>query len=120
MAQGTPDLEQYFPAGLRPLEPRPVNGGESRTRADPKPFSQGAQARISRLRDFADVDEPSRPGPAGAAGRTRNRGDDRSEGRCREPSSPSLPRTLAVVIEAEPDGTSLETVTIWRNPTWTT
>ena len=29
MAQGTPDLEQYFPAGLRPLEPRPVNGGES-------------------------------------------------------------------------------------------
>ena len=78
MAQGTPDLEQYFPAGLRLLEHRPAGGGESE-REQARALLSGPQARISRLRDFAALDEPSRPGPARAAGRTRNRGGDRSE-----------------------------------------
>ena len=105
MAQGTPDLEQYFPAGLRLLEPRPVNGGESE-REQARALLSGTQARISRLRDFADFDNPSRSGPAGAAGRTRSRGSDRSG---EEPGALNAvtPTDLAVVIEAEPDGTSL-------------
>ena len=77
MAQGTPDLEQYLPAGLRLLEHRPADGGESK-REQARALLSGAQARISRPRDLADLNEPSRHGPARAAGRTRNRGGDRS------------------------------------------
>ena len=73
MAQGTPDLDQYFPAGLRILEHRPADGGESE-REQARALLSGPQARISRLRDLADLDEPSRAEPAGAAGRTRKPG----------------------------------------------
>ena len=104
MAQGTPDLEQYFPAGLRLLENRPADGGESE-REQARALLSGPQARISRLRDFADLDEPSRPEAAGAAGRTRNRGGDRSEADAGALIT-SAPADLTGVFEVGPDGPS--------------
>ena len=104
MAQGTPDLEQYLPAGLRILEHRPANGGESE-REQARALLPGPQARISRLRDRADLDEPSRPEPARATGRTRNRGGDRSEADAGALIA-GAPKDLTGVIEAGPDGPS--------------
>ena len=104
MAQGTPDLEHYFPAGLRLLEPRPTDGGESE-REKGEGLLSGAQARISRLRDLSDLDEPSRPGPAREAGRTRKRAGDRSEGDAGALIT-AAPTALTGVFEAEPDGPS--------------
>ena len=104
MAQGTPYLEQYFPAGLRLLENRPVNGDESE-REQASALLSGPQARISRLRDFADFDEPSRPEPARAAGRTPNRGGDRSEADTGALIA-GAPEDLTGVTEVGPDGPS--------------
>ena len=104
MAQGTPDLEQYLPAGLRLLEHRPASGGESE-REQARALLPGPQARISRLRDRADLDEPSRPEPARATGRTRNRGGDRSEADAGALNA-GAPKDLTGVIEAGPDGPS--------------
>ena len=104
MAQGTPDLEQYLPAGLRLLENRPVNGGKSE-REQARALLSGPQVRISRLRDRADLDEPSRPEPARATGRTRNRGGDRSEADAGALID-GAPTDLTGVIEAGPDGPS--------------
>ena len=104
MAQGTPDLEQYFPAGLRLLEHRPAGGGESE-REKVYALPSEPQARISRLRDFSDLDGPSRPGPAGAAGRTRKRAGDRSEGDTGALIA-AAPTDLTGVFEAGPDGPS--------------
>ena len=104
MAQGTPDLEQYLPAGLRLLEHRPASGGESE-REQARALLSGPQARISRLRNLADLDEPSRPEPARATGRTRNRGGDRSEADAGALIG-GAPKDLTGVIEAGPDGPS--------------
>ena len=104
MAQGTPDLEQYFPAGLRLLEHRPADGGESE-RDQARALLSGPQARISRLRDLADFDQPSRPGPARAAGRTRNRGGDLSEADVGALID-ATPTDLTGVTEVGPDGPS--------------
>ena len=104
MAQGTPDLEQYFPAGLRLLEHRPTNGGGSE-REQARALLSGPQARISRLRDLADFDEPSRAEAAGAAGRTRNRGGDRSEAD-KGVLIAGAPEDLTGVTEAGPYGPS--------------
>ena len=101
MAQGTPDLEQYFPAGLRLLEHRPVNGGENELE-QARALLPGPQSRISRLRDLADLDEPSRPRPTGAAGRTRDRGETDAGALIT-----SAPADLTGVFEVGPDGPSL-------------
>ena len=100
MAQGTPDLEQYFPAGPRLLEHRPANGGESE-REQARALLSGPQARISRLRDFADFDEPSRPRQAGEAGRTRDRGETDAGALI-----DAAPTDLSGVTEVGPDGPS--------------
>ena len=92
MAQGTPDLEQYLPAGLRLLEHRPANGGESE-REQARALLSGPQARISRLRDLADFDEPSRP-ETGPSSRSHPEPGRRPKARrILAPSSPSLPPT---------------------------
>ena len=105
MAQGTPDLEQYLPAGLRLLENRPANGGESE-REQARDLLSGPQDRISRLRDLADFDEPSRTEPARAAGRNRNRGGDRSEADAGTLIA-GAPAEITGVFDVGPDGPSL-------------
>ena len=104
MAQGTPDLAEYIPAGLRLLEHRPVNGDESE-REQACALLSRPQVKISRLRDFADFDELSQPEPTSVAGRTRNRGGDRSEADS-DALITGAPTDLTGVIEAEPDGSS--------------
>ena len=100
MAQGTPDLEQYFPAGLRLLEHCSVNGGESE-REQARVLLPGPQARITRLRDLADLDEPSRPRPAGEASRTRDRSETDAGALIT-----TAPANIAAFFEVAPHGLS--------------
>ena len=95
MAQGTPDLELYFPAGLRLLEHRPVNGGETE-RDQARALLSGPQARISRLRGTSRT-STSLPGP-GRPVRQAAPGTGAATGarRMRAPSSTPLPRTSPV------------------------
>ncbi len=75
MAQGTPNLAEYIPAGL--LEQSPVRGGGSDGKQACVLLS-GPQAKISRLSDFEDLDEASRAGPVNLHSPPR-RADDLAE-----------------------------------------
>ena len=78
MAQGTPNVADCIPAGLRLLEHRPVNGGESDREQACGPLS-GPQAEISRIRDFADFNRDTKSEPVNLVGPIPNRDVDRSE-----------------------------------------
>ena len=75
MAQGRPNLTDCIPASLRLLEhPRANGGGDDGEQACA--FPSGPQARISRLWDFEDFDQPLRSDPANAVARTAPTGSD--------------------------------------------
>ena len=56
MAQGTPNVAECIPTGLRLLEHQPVNGGGS-GREQACALPSGPQARMNRLWDFEDPDQ---------------------------------------------------------------
>ena len=62
MAQGTPNVAECIPTGLRLLEHQPVNGGGS-GREQACAFSSGPQAKVNRLWEFEDLGKASRAGP---------------------------------------------------------
>ena len=78
MAQGAPNLAIHRPAGLRLPKHRRVDGGGS-DREQACDLLLGPQAEISRIWDFAYLDEASQPESASVVSPTRNRGGDRCE-----------------------------------------
>ena len=78
MAQGTPNVADCIPAGLRLLEHRPFNGGGS-GRDEACALLSGPQTKKSRLWDFADFDRDPQSEPVNLVGLTPNRGGDRSK-----------------------------------------
>ena len=75
MAQGTPNLTDCVPAGLRLLEHRPVTGGGG-NRGEAYESLSGPQAKISRLWDFEEFDEAPQSEPVNVVGETPNRGSN--------------------------------------------
>ena len=75
MAQGTPNVADCIPAGLRLLKHQPVRGGGSGKEQACAGLS-GSQAKISRLRDFADFDEAPQSELVNVVGLTSNLGGD--------------------------------------------
>ena len=72
MAQGTPNLTDCVPAGLRLLEHRPVTGGGG-NRGEACESLSGPQAKISRLWDFEEFDQAPQSEPANVVDETPNR-----------------------------------------------
>ena len=75
MAQGTPNLTDCVPAGLRLLEHRPVTGGGG-NRGEAYESLSGPQAKISRLWDFEEFDEAPQSESVNVVGETPNRGSN--------------------------------------------
>ena len=78
MAQGTPNVTDCIPAGLRLLEHRPVNGGGS-GREQACALPSGPHAKISRLWDFEDFEQAPQSQPVNVVVPTPKRGGDQSE-----------------------------------------
>ena len=100
MAQGTPNVADCIPAGLRLLEHRPVNGiGSDGEQACA--LLSGPQTEISRLWDFAGFDQAPQSQLVNVVGSTRNRRGDRSEAAAGAlMTGPSTGPTGVVEVEA--------------------
>ena len=89
MAQGTSNVADYIPTGLRLLEHRPDNGGGGGREQACALFS-GPQANMSRLWNSADFDQAPQPELVNVVGPIPNQGGYQS----------------TAVVEAEPSGSS--------------
>ena len=78
MAQGKPNVTGCIPAGIRPLEHRPANGGGS-DREEACAFLSGPQGKMSRLWDLEDFYKAPQPQPVTLVGPTANRRGVQSE-----------------------------------------
>ena len=79
MAQGAPNVAGFIPTGLRLLEYRSANGGGS-DRGEACAFLSGTQGKISRLRDFEDLDRAPSTAPLNVVAPVRRQSGEPSPG----------------------------------------